>query len=292
MKPIKRCFSALMRNPWLPLFIGIPFLAMGWLAANYVLPMGEDYHGLFALSISTALIGSTLLGFSLFRGDWVIRILAVLFLLTNWKIATKWIDVEPWLPRTAVYSIPPPKVSVVDSRPEMKHRDDSMRIVLVDSVVEVSFNEHRFPADLLVADQSYRFTFEETPHHYDSPWTRSENGMITVMGQRHPPEPPDIMWMQEILTIQREGVVIFDRTVCEVHHEKMERRDLPISYGYPDLRSFPSPSLERDQFPHWREYVLGGCCVIDDVKTSREFVCGKCVAALKKWESENIGSTR
>ncbi len=292
MKLIRRTIRALLGNPWLPLFIGIPFLAIAWLAANYVLPMGEDYYGLFALSICTALIGSVFLGISLSRGDTVIRILAVLFAFSNWKIATKWIHVEPWLPRTVSYPIPPPKVSMIDSRPRIEHRIDSTRIVLLDSGAEISFYEHRFPGDLLVADQSYRFTFEETPRHFGGPWMQSENGMITVMGQRQPPEPPDFMWWQEILTIERDGAVILDRTVCEVHYEKMERRDLPISYGYPDMSAFPPPAVEKEQFPNGREYVLGGCCVIDDVRTSREFVCGKCVTALKMWESENARSPR
>ena len=281
-----------MRNPWLLIFIGIPFLAIAWLAANYMLPIGEDYYGLFALSIAAALIGSVFLGISLFRGDTVIRILAVLFLLANWKITTKWIYVEPWLPRTVTYRIPPLKISVIDSRTRIEHRDGSTRIVLVDSAAEISFYEHRFPANLLAADQSYRFTFEEAPHPPSTAWQQVENGIITVVGQRQPPELPDFMWFQEILTIERDGAVIFDRTVCEIHQENMERRDLPISYGYPDMRKFPHPSVEKGEFPNGWEYVLGGCCVIDDVKTSRGFVCGKCVAALKKWESENPVSAR
>lgn len=292
MKLIRRTIRALQGNPWLPLFIGIPFLAIAWLAANYVLPMGENYYGLFALSICTALIGSALLGFSLFRGDWVIRILAVLFLLTNWKIATEWINVEPWMPRTVTYPIPPTKVSVIDSRPRVESRDGSTKIVLLDSVPEISIFEYRLPGDLLVADQSYRFTFEEAPHPRSNAWQQVGNGIITVVGQRQPPDPPDLMWRKEILTIERDGSMIFDRTVCEVHHEKMERRDLPISYGYPPFRVFLSSSVEEAQFPHGWEYVLGGCRITGDPETSRGFVCGKCVTALKKWESENAASAR
>ncbi len=287
MNPIKRSLRALMRNPWLPVFIGIPFLAIAWLAAKYVLPMGEDYYGLFALSIAAALIGSSFLGISLFRGDTVIRILAVLFLLSNWKIATEWIGVKPWISRTAVYPIPPPKISVIESRPTMESKDGYTRILLAGSDPEISFYDSRLPANLLAADQSYRFTFEETTQLFGTWRQQVENGMVTVVGDRYPPEPPDFMWMQEILTIEHDGAVILDRTVCEVHHEKMERRDLSISYGLPDTNYFPPPLVEAKQFPHYWEFVLGGCCVIAGRDTQRGFVCGGCVKAFKEWESKN-----
>ncbi|MBX3743433.1 MAG: hypothetical protein KF712_20780 [Akkermansiaceae bacterium] len=287
MNPIKRAIRALMGNPWLPVFIGIPFLAIAWLAANYVRPMGEDYYGLFALSIAAALIGSSFLGISLFRGDTVIRILAVLFLLSNWKIATEWIEVKPWISRTAVYPVPPARISVVDSRPTMEPKDGYTRIVLAGSDPEISFYDHRLPANLLAADQSYRFTFEETAYPYISGLQQMENGKITLMGQRHPPEPPDFMWTREILTVERDGSTIFDRTVCEVHHEKMERRDLSISYGLPDMNYFPPPLVEAKEFPHYREFVLGGCCVVVGRDTQRGFVCSGCVKAFKEWQSKN-----
>jgi hypothetical protein len=42
----------------------------------------------------------------------------------------------------------------------------------------------------------------------------------------------------------------------------MERRDLPISYGLPDTDYLPPPLVEAKQFPNYREFVLGSCCVI------------------------------
>lgn len=292
MELIQRGIRTLVKNPWLLVFIGIPFLAIAWLAANYILSIGEDYYLLFAVSIVSAVIGSSFLLISLFRGDTVIRILAVLFLLANWKTATEWIEVKPWLPRTVAYPIPPPKVSVIDSRLRVEPRDGYTKVVLVDCTSEKFFYEYRFPGDLLTADRFYRFTLEEAPHHFRRALEQSQNGMITVVGQRRPPEPPDFMWRAEILTVEHDGNVIIDRTICEVHQQRMERRDLPIRSGYPDRSLFPSRSEEVKQFPHGQEYVWGGCCGMPGEETQRGFVCGECVAALKKWRSENPPPTR
>ncbi len=80
--------------------------------------------------------------------------------------------------------------------------------------------------------------------------------------------------------------VLYDREVCEVHHVKMDWKDVPILSGLPTRRpDEPAWELERKTFPHRREAFNGGCIVGPD-KTSKMFVCPECRVAYEKWQQD------
>ena len=68
---------------------------------------------------------------------------------------------------------------------------------------------------------------------------------------------------------------LFDRAVCEVHRVSMERRVVPVQYGLP-VFEYPLEVFNRS-FPHYRDHVLGGCC-LGEQKTGKTFICAECVS--------------
>lgn len=77
------------------------------------------------------------------------------------------------------------------------------------------------------------------------------------------------------LNAQRSGV-------CEIHHAKMYRQWIPVTYGLPVAGSFPDPE-ESKRFPHGEEYWLGGCMVAP-IKEREVFLCPECVSAFRAWQ--------
>lgn len=73
--------------------------------------------------------------------------------------------------------------------------------------------------------------------------------------------------------------VIFDRSVCEVHHVKMSQVMVEVKYG---MRG-PSPreaQCARD-FPHYRDFIRPGWDE-DEPKKAPRYVCTECVAACRR----------
>lgn len=75
--------------------------------------------------------------------------------------------------------------------------------------------------------------------------------------------------------------VMFDRSVCEIHHAQMPAKRVEVVYGLVGLTE-ANATCERE-FPHHRDYILGGCLVGDD-KTGLLFICPKCVAACAEYK--------
>lgn len=72
--------------------------------------------------------------------------------------------------------------------------------------------------------------------------------------------------------IQNGDRILFDRSVCEIHHARMIEERVEVSYGLPAM-------TDCDRlFPHHRDYILGGC-VVQEQKTGMLYVCPICVAA-------------
>lgn len=285
MKTISRA----IRNPWLLVFTGIPLLAAAWLSANWALPRGENYYGLFAAAVVVAVIGSVLLVAALYWGKGLVRLLAVLFLLANWPIAAAWMKVEPWRPRVVKFQIPPPKTSTITARPVFKDREGYTTLILADASRTFEVYQVSPPLSSLDPGKSYLFTIEETCHGSDcDEMDFAKNEVTLVTGHRDRQQTPDFYSLPEIMAVDHDGIRIFDRSVCEVHQQKMERRDVRISYGYPSPGAFPDIKTEAERFPHYRDFVLGGCCVTSGMpQTERKFICGECKTAYGKWQAEH-----
>jgi hypothetical protein len=89
----------------------------------------------------------------------------------------------------------------------------------------------------------------------------------------------------ELIRLQPEGKAVIDLDTCEVHKVKMEYKPVPITYGLP-VHGTNEPSLQTEQqlFPHYREFLEGGCVSdSDSPKTGRLFVCRRCKADYEDW---------
>lgn len=80
--------------------------------------------------------------------------------------------------------------------------------------------------------------------------------------------------------------LLYDREICEVHHRRMSRREVPIEYGLSGGFDEAIPSLEeqRAAFPHALEFRSGGC-IVGAQKTAQVFVCEECKRAHRVWLS-------
>ena len=96
------------------------------------------------------------------------------------------------------------------------------------------------------------------------------------------------LFVPRISRIEQAGKMIYDREACEVHHSRMERKEVRIIYGLvlpgPDA---PSPDTERRLFPHGQEILLGGCISTPDRPTGNIYVCSECKKAYAKWKADN-----
>jgi hypothetical protein len=76
--------------------------------------------------------------------------------------------------------------------------------------------------------------------------------------------------------------VLFDRSVCEVHHVKMSQKIADVAYGL-WAPSSSDEALCAKNFPHYRDFILGGCVSSDtSPKKAPLYVCPKCVEACKR----------
>jgi len=93
-----------------------------------------------------------------------------------------------------------------------------------------------------------------------------------------------IYWSPEIAIVRDGDKVLFDASVCEKHHLKMERKVVPISYGY--------PGYSREEWKLLEEcgpndgVVLGGCCVDSSRTQTFTWVCPTCKTNREKADAE------
>ena len=98
-----------------------------------------------------------------------------------------------------------------------------------------------------------------------------------------------IYWNRELLRMRDGSQTLFDASVCERHHARMERVPVPILYGMPDLNS---PFLRaRRSFPNHGKFTFGGCCVSPhDPKFTRGWRCPICAEAARAWDEKHSGN--
>jgi hypothetical protein len=93
----------------------------------------------------------------------------------------------------------------------------------------------------------------------------------------------------DVVRIEQGGRVIYDIEECEIHHTRMERKEVPISYGLPCLLAGePTVDVEQRLFPHRREFVLGGCTILETSPNTKDlYVCRECRTAYENWKKEH-----
>jgi len=79
---------------------------------------------------------------------------------------------------------------------------------------------------------------------------------------------------QQLPRISTAGKVVFNRSICSVHHIKMEKRNVEVAYGM--LAHSKAESYCSAHYPNFRDYAVGGC-IVGDAKSTSIYVCPKCV---------------
>ena len=87
--------------------------------------------------------------------------------------------------------------------------------------------------------------------------------------------------------------VIYDSSVCEVHHISMRREEVPLDFGYGGPRPFrsmrgepPSDDVCMAKFPHYIEVAHGGCVDYGE-RTAMVYRCEQCKAAFLHWRDQH-----
>ena len=89
---------------------------------------------------------------------------------------------------------------------------------------------------------------------------------------------------QQLVRISTDKNVVFDRSICSVHHITMERQNVPIAYGM--LTSSKAESYCADHFPNFRDFARGGC-MVGDTKFTSIYICPKCVAECNEYTRQH-----
>jgi hypothetical protein len=128
----------------------------------------------------------------------------------------------------------------------------------------------RYPFKL-TPEKTYAFTIDEV-HRRSSrqhiPGLENEKG-------------DDEFVAYHIVRVALGNEVIFDAEVCEVHHSKMVRKEVPVVYGLLTLDATP----ERQAFPHGADFVGGGCFEGPE-KTASVYICPDCEKARAEWKQK------
>ena len=149
------------------------------------------------------------------------------------------------------------------------------------------------PAKLEQRGDWIYLTISDAKHSYDLPWANYAGSVALESNRVYTftiiEEPFRSGFIPEVVRVERDGKMIYDREICEVHHIKMYRKEVRIAYGL-ILPGPGEPTGETEQrlFPHRLEVSFGGCVVSpDSPKTEKVYVCSECKKAYEKWKSKH-----
>lgn len=166
--------------------------------------------------------------------------------------------------------------------PRLRQVENSVWLVLHDNgyVLEIPWSAPGFPSAVeLVAGRHYTITLLD-----EQSWDTDVR--TACLSDREHKDWSDAVYDSKsylLARIQDGSKVLFDRSVCEVHHLPMIQRKVPIEYGLPVL------DIADVKFPHHRNYIQGGCMVMEE-KEGDFYVCPVCVVLsvpYKWWHSKN-----
>lgn len=90
--------------------------------------------------------------------------------------------------------------------------------------------------------------------------------------------------IQQLVRITEGGTVVFDRSVCSLHHVKMELLEVPVEGGFHPPKS-DAESFCMQHYPYYRSFASGGC--MDLAASTRIYVCPKCVAECNDYARQH-----
>jgi len=182
-------------------------------------------------------------------------------------------------PRTSLVTVTAP------AKFEQRDKDHYLVITDAQNSFDIFWSLHAGPKDFdlfpctLKDKETYTFTIEVEPRKIDRPFELSKNAI----------KEDEYIKIPTLIRIVHNDTLIYDREICEAHHRKMERREVPIIYGMPAAPEGKPPTEKqcRTQFPHFAEKCWGGCCIDEfSKKTDFIYICPDCVAAHQEWEKD------
>jgi hypothetical protein len=80
-----------------------------------------------------------------------------------------------------------------------------------------------------------------------------------------------------------------DSGICNIHHIRMQRKMVPISFGGPLRFDTPFYYATMRYFPNAREHINGGCVIDKKLlgKKKPRYVCPVCKRAEREWALEH-----
>jgi len=159
--------------------------------------------------------------------------------------------------------------------------------VLTDNgnVVEIPLYGPPYPQEFaLTPGRTYSVTLLEQ-------WSEDTSTSIGVVSKREHADWFDAVddaglnGIQQLVRISEGDNVVFDRSVCGLHHVKMELRSVEIRYGMYGAGS-KAESYCMGHFPHFRDFALGGC-IEGDAKSTSIYICPKCVAECNEYTRQH-----
>jgi len=121
------------------------------------------------------------------------------------------------------------------------------------------------------------------------------NALVAFVSDREHKSLEDAIYDSKTYLVQRlkqNDDVLFDRSVCEVHHVAMSQKMAEVDYG------MWAPETSADaycfkNFPHHLDFILGGCVSsYDSPKAALHYVCPKCVAECEQFKREHPESRK
>ncbi len=95
--------------------------------------------------------------------------------------------------------------------------------------------------------------------------------------------------------IERDGKLIYDRSLCEVHHLQMQLQKVPFIFGEqrtedPEQAHGGEPSIRtvNQLFPNYRDVAYAGCVMEPNVRAT-VYVCRRCREAYFAWKKQQDG---
>ena len=134
-------------------------------------------------------------------------------------------------------------------------------------------------------------TSPSMPLHYSTSISLESNRVYTftiITEDFKKPEAPTVP-RSTVVKVERDGKIIYDREVCELHQIRMEHRQGWIVYTYMSPgQGEPSEATEQRVFPHRKEHSFGGDEYNPGIPRKGDvYVCSRCKEAYEKWKAEH-----
>ncbi|HUR59036.1 MAG TPA: thioredoxin family protein [Opitutaceae bacterium] len=108
---------------------------------------------------------------------------------------------------------------------------------------------------------------------------------FVLIERSHPRRYGDRTW-HEVWRVSAGDGVLFDKEVCEVHGERLQRHVVENTHGYTGM-DFERDEVRRQQFPHAKTRRITTCIASPDEPSMIAIcLCSQCEAAAVRWFAE------